>query len=620
MVAIAPAGAVRTRLAGCVRAHARTMATAPQSDHTDTARSRVYSGAPPKKVAVVGGGISGLAMAYYLRKVSPETHVTVLEKSARAGGFINTSKETVDVPSGQTQDAKGAHRAVNTVVEWGPRTLRTVGRGSTATMQLTHELGLDNDVVYGSSKALRTKYILKDGSLSKPFNGVNDKIFGALWPLIKEPFLKLRKETVEDETVHQFVMRRFGPRIASLVAAVGRGIYGGDTRRLSARSSSFTTSIWNHEWNWRSSLLGFVFHREVVRKVAAKSLLPTQGAQDLIDKSLMKGVYSFQGGLTQLTEALRGKLQREGVVFVPNADVRDVFLGEHADIVRDVSGGEGLATKEDTSSNEGTNGFADDDVVLRIRTNNNSETKIESFDHVVCAVPSYEAAELLSVYDVHDILASIPHANMTTVSLVIRSKAPKTAFGYLVPWTESNEKVFGCVFDSEALPDQDNPQGVINRFTYMVGSGDYAADSNSRYRGSESVVYNPSKGQLPKEGTPDDAIYKVVQDAAIRHLGIDLSNDDIPLEVRIVRHYGCIGQHELAHHNKMHQLRKQMVNGPLCNKVSLLHTSYTGVGVIQSVQNARELAEYLGTLGRNRNVQDVTGLEFTRSVYKRSTV
>ncbi|KNC75869.1 hypothetical protein SARC_11612, partial [Sphaeroforma arctica JP610] len=44
------------------------------------------------RVAVVGGGLSGLSAAYHLARAAPHVQVVVLERSARVGGWVHTSK------------------------------------------------------------------------------------------------------------------------------------------------------------------------------------------------------------------------------------------------------------------------------------------------------------------------------------------------------------------------------------------------------------------------------------------------------------------------------------------------------------------------------------------------
>ena len=61
-------------------------------------------------IAVLGGGITGLASAYYLSRELPNAKVTLLEGRSRLGGWLQT--KTVDVGNGKV------------LFEQGPRNLR----------------------------------------------------------------------------------------------------------------------------------------------------------------------------------------------------------------------------------------------------------------------------------------------------------------------------------------------------------------------------------------------------------------------------------------------------------------------------------------------------------------
>lgn len=61
-------------------------------------------------VAVLGGGVTGLATAYYLTQMAPHFKVTLYEAKSRLGGWLNTKH--FDVGDGEV------------VFEQGPRTLR----------------------------------------------------------------------------------------------------------------------------------------------------------------------------------------------------------------------------------------------------------------------------------------------------------------------------------------------------------------------------------------------------------------------------------------------------------------------------------------------------------------
>lgn len=67
-------------------------------------------------IAVLGGGITGLASAYFLSRSLPNASITLIEASSRLGGWLHSKK--VDVGAGSV------------VFEQGPRNLRpTVPNG-----------------------------------------------------------------------------------------------------------------------------------------------------------------------------------------------------------------------------------------------------------------------------------------------------------------------------------------------------------------------------------------------------------------------------------------------------------------------------------------------------------
>lgn len=78
--------------------------------NSESLQRQVESTNDVENVAVIGGGITGLATAYFLSKASPEIRVTLLEGGKRLGGWLHS--EVVETSHGKV------------IFEKGPRTLR----------------------------------------------------------------------------------------------------------------------------------------------------------------------------------------------------------------------------------------------------------------------------------------------------------------------------------------------------------------------------------------------------------------------------------------------------------------------------------------------------------------
>ena len=63
-----------------------------------------------QKVAILGGGITGLAAAHFLSKASPNTRITLFEGEKRLGGWLHS--QMIETANGKV------------IFEKGPRTLR----------------------------------------------------------------------------------------------------------------------------------------------------------------------------------------------------------------------------------------------------------------------------------------------------------------------------------------------------------------------------------------------------------------------------------------------------------------------------------------------------------------
>ena len=177
-------------------------------------------------VAIVGGGISGLATAHYLAKAGIGSHL--FEAQPRLGGVIRTE------------------RVEGCVVEGGPDSFLSAKPWA---MDLIAELGLAAEVI-GSNDHLRNTFIWKSGRLIPLPDGVQFLVPTKLAPIAATPLLhwrtKLRmgleyfhrrRSGGDDRSVADFIAGHYGQEVVDYLAEpLLSGIYGGDPAELSAAS------------------------------------------------------------------------------------------------------------------------------------------------------------------------------------------------------------------------------------------------------------------------------------------------------------------------------------------------------------------------------------------------
>ncbi len=166
---------------------------------------------------VVGGGISGLACAYALRKARIDA--LLVEASPRPGGVINSVIRD------------------GFLLELGPQSFSSAA----ALRELCMELGISNDLLQAPPQAPR--YVLIDGQLrpvplSPPAFFLSSLINASTkWALVRDICGKSIPPD-GDESVADFVRRKFSPQMLDRLAGpFVSGIYAGDPERLSVRSA-----------------------------------------------------------------------------------------------------------------------------------------------------------------------------------------------------------------------------------------------------------------------------------------------------------------------------------------------------------------------------------------------
>lgn len=102
--------------------------------------------APPRHVTVVGAGLTGLTTAYRLSHLlPPSSHITLLEASARVGGWIKSTRHAVSLQREADGDGDREGKAVEgeVMLESGSRSFRPKGsRGAPKMLKLVRPFPL----------------------------------------------------------------------------------------------------------------------------------------------------------------------------------------------------------------------------------------------------------------------------------------------------------------------------------------------------------------------------------------------------------------------------------------------------------------------------------------------
>jgi oxygen-dependent protoporphyrinogen oxidase len=229
--------------------------------------------AEANNIAIIGGGISGLACAYRLQQLG--IPLTLFEAEGRVGGLIGTVERD------------------GFLFESGPQSFQ----GAEILLDLIRQIGMEEELCIANPRAPR--FVLRQGQLQKipmtPQAILTTSLFGAesRWKVVSEPLRRTRPPH-DEESVAKFVRRKFGHEILEyLVSPFVSGVYAGDPERLSLRAAFPTLDEWEREYG--SVVRGAIKSRPASGKRRPPSLC-----------SFRRGI----GSLSQaLADRLGGKLQ-----------------------------------------------------------------------------------------------------------------------------------------------------------------------------------------------------------------------------------------------------------------------------------------------------------------------
>ena len=242
-----------------------------------------------KRIAIVGGGISGLSAAYTLeekRQSGTPVEYVLFESSPRLGGVLVT--DHVD----------------GCIVEAGPDSFLTEKPWAA---DLCGKIGLGDQLI-GSNDSERKTYILARGKLVVMPDGLMFMVPTKILPTVFSPLFSVRtkmrmaaewfhppRKATEDETVAQMVERHYGSEMVDLLAdPLLSGVYGGEASQLSIRAvlPRFADMESKHGSLGRAMLR---VSREARRKMGAVAKAPPplfsslkEGMQQMVDALVVR--------------------------------------------------------------------------------------------------------------------------------------------------------------------------------------------------------------------------------------------------------------------------------------------------------------------------------------------
>jgi len=230
------------------------------------------------RIAIIGGGISGLSLAYFLLEKDPDLDITVLESEQRPGGKIWTEKTGGFLCEG----------GVNGFLDNKPRTLELSGKVSLQPLR--------------SNDASRKRFIFSGGRLHRLPESPPAFLASGLMSLYGK--LRLMAELVipgnarEEETLAAFARRRLGKdAYEKLIDPMASGIYAGNPETLSLRACF--PKVYDLEVRYGGLIRGMIsLQREKKKKGSSEKVGAGPGGT----------LTSFHNGMGELVNAIRGFL------------------------------------------------------------------------------------------------------------------------------------------------------------------------------------------------------------------------------------------------------------------------------------------------------------------------
>jgi oxygen-dependent protoporphyrinogen oxidase len=384
-----------------------------------------------RRVAVIGGGITGLAAAQRLASRSDNTQIVVFESSQRLGGIIRT--ETAD----------------GFLMELGPDSFITNKPGA---IQLCSEIGFRDQLIPTDSRFRRSLVLRKgkpvpvpDGFMlmapTKPWAILTTPIlsFAGRLRLLCEALVARRKIDNDDESLASFVRRRFGQQtLERLVQPLVGGIYTADPEKLSLKAT--LPRFMEMEQSHGSVIRATLAQQKQEPERAANG---RDGSEESSGSGARYGMFATAaGGLSDMVAALEQNLRNSGRV--------DIQLGVKV-----------------TGINRATG--SDPQWMLQLQ-----HYAARPFDAVIVTLPTHSASRILGASISQELQAALGQIEYASSAIVVSGhqlsdfEHPMDAFGLVIPAIEGR-RILAVSFSSRKFRDR-APEGQILLRTFVGGA------------------------------------------------------------------------------------------------------------------------------------------------------
>ena len=248
-----------------------------------------------KRVLIIGGGITGLTLAYRLQekffRSKENAEIILVESTPRIGGIIETEQKD------------------GFIFEKGPDSFFN---SKPNVLSLCEDLQIENRII-GTNPDYRRSFILQGDNLIPVPKGFYLMSPIAIGPFLASPLISIfgkirmmfdlvlpRRNKLADESLYDFVVRRFGYEAFEKIAQpmIG-GIYSADPKELSLKATM--PQFLELEEKYRSVILGL--RQTMIRKDDSSDVSSnTSGAR--------YGLFaSFDRGMEVLTDSIKDKFR-----------------------------------------------------------------------------------------------------------------------------------------------------------------------------------------------------------------------------------------------------------------------------------------------------------------------